>query len=77
MSCARSIRSRARPRRISHRRNSTPPTYYQQMVRRADPARTQRGSTPGGESQQMWEENFRSYGIRKIWRQHPREKARR
>jgi hypothetical protein len=73
MGCARSMRPRARRRRISHRRSSTPPKYYQHVAWRADPARAQRGSMRRREIQQVWEESLQSYGVRNIWRQLARE----
>ena len=54
-----------------------PSTYHAYVVRRADPggapARTRREAVLGEESRRVWEDNFRAYGVRKVWRQLRRE----
>lgn len=54
-----------------------PSTYYSHKARETDPtllpARAQRDAKLSGEIQRVWEENFRVYGVRKIWRQLCRE----
>jgi transposase InsO family protein len=54
-----------------------PSTYYEHKARASDPerlpARTQRDATLKPEITRVWEENFRVYGARKVWRQLNRE----
>jgi putative transposase len=54
-----------------------PSTYYRQKGFRADPgrlcARKKRDRELRIEIWRIWEENFRVYGVRKIWRQLKRE----
>jgi putative transposase len=54
-----------------------PSTYHVHAARRADPAtaplRARRDAVLRGEIRRVWEENFRVYGARKIWRQLGRE----
>lgn len=54
-----------------------PSTYYEHVARRRDPgklpARAKRDAELCGEIQRVWEENFRVYGVRKVWRQLRRE----
>lgn len=54
-----------------------PSTYYEHKVREADPdrrpRRVQRDAELEVEVQRVWEENFRVYGARKVWRQLNRE----
>jgi putative transposase len=54
-----------------------PSTYHAHAARRADPgklpARAQRDVTLKSEIRRVYEENFRVYGVRKIWRQLLRE----
>ena len=54
-----------------------PSTYHAHAGRRADPgklpARAQRDITLTAEIRRVYEENFRVYGIRKVWRQLLRE----
>ena len=54
-----------------------PSTYYEHKSRRADPSRlpprVQRDAQLCGSIQRVWEENFRVYGARKVWRQLRRE----
>jgi transposase InsO family protein len=54
-----------------------PSTYHAHAARRADPgklsARARRDVTLRSEIQRVYEENFRVYGVRKIWRQLLRE----
>jgi putative transposase len=50
-----------------------PSTYYEHLERRRDPAklsaRAKRDAGLCDEIQRVWEENFRVYGVRKVWRQ--------
>jgi putative transposase len=50
-----------------------PSTYHAHAARRADPsklpARAQRDATLKSEIRRVYEENFRIYGVRKVWRQ--------
>jgi transposase InsO family protein len=50
-----------------------PSTYHAHAARRADPskasARTRRDDLLRGHVRRVWEENFRVYGVRKVWRQ--------
>jgi putative transposase len=54
-----------------------PSTYHAHAVRRADPvrlsARAKRDATLKSEVRRVFEENFRVYGVRKVWRQLQRE----
>jgi len=54
-----------------------PSTYHAHAARRADPGksstRTQRDVTLRTEIRRVYEENFRVYGVRKVWRQLLRE----
>jgi putative transposase len=54
-----------------------PSTYYEHAARRADserlPRRAQRDVRLQAEIRRVWEENFRVYGVRKVWRQVRRE----
>jgi len=54
-----------------------PSTYYERAARRTDPARlpprAQRDVRLRAEIRRVWEENFRVYGVRKVWRQLRRE----
>jgi len=54
-----------------------PSTYYEQKAREAKPerlpARTQRDTELEVEVHRVWDENFRVYGARKVWRQLNRE----
>ena len=50
-----------------------PSTYYEHKAREADrsrsPARVRRDGQLGEEIRRVWEENFRVYGVRKVWHQ--------
>ena len=54
-----------------------PSTYYEQKAREANPdrlpARAKRDAELELEVRRVWEENFRVYGARKVWRQLNRE----
>jgi putative transposase len=54
-----------------------PSTYYEQKARAADPGRVPRRAQRDAELctsiQRVWNENFRVYGARKVWRQLRRE----
>ena len=54
-----------------------PSTYHAHAARRADPSkappRVRRDAALRGEIRRVWEENFRVYGVRKVWRQLGRE----
>lgn len=54
-----------------------PSTYYEHLARRADPARlsdrARRDEALRPEIRRVFEENWRVYGVRKIWRQLGRE----
>jgi len=54
-----------------------PSTYYEHKVREADPRRlpprVQRDRELSVEIRRVWDENFRVYGARKVWRQLNRE----
>jgi transposase InsO family protein len=54
-----------------------PSTYHDHIGRRADPkkapARVRRDAVLRGHIRRVWEENFRVYGVRKVWRQLDRE----
>lgn len=42
-------------------------TYYDTKARRPS-ARTQRDSVLGPALRQLWEDNYRVYGVRKLWK---------
>ncbi len=54
-----------------------PSTYYERKAREENPdrlsRRAKRDSTLCREIRRVWEENFRVYGVRKVWRQLKRE----
>lgn len=54
-----------------------PSTYYEHKARQGDPTRIpkrlQRDAELRGSIRRIWEENFRAYGARKVWRQLQRE----
>ena len=54
-----------------------PSTYYESKAREAGrapvPARTRRDTVLRAEIRRVWEENFRVYGVRKVWRALNRE----
>lgn len=54
-----------------------PSVYYEQRARQADPgrlpARARRDAVLRDEIRRVWEENFKVYGARKVWRQLNRE----
>lgn len=54
-----------------------PSTYYDRAAKRRDPARlsarARRDTALRGEVRRVFEENFRVYGVRKVWRQLKRE----
>ena len=54
-----------------------PSTYHAHAARRVDPskvsARARRDAVLRGHIRRVWEENFRVYGVRKVWRQLGRE----
>jgi transposase InsO family protein len=54
-----------------------PSLYYEQKAREADPgrlpARAQRDAALRASIRRVWEENYRVYGARKVWRQLRRE----
>jgi putative transposase len=54
-----------------------PSTYYEHKARQRDPRRIphrlQRDAELRGSILRIWEENFRAYGARKVWRQLQRE----
>jgi putative transposase len=54
-----------------------PSTYYEHRARRSDPSRlsrrAQRDAMLRPKIRRVWEENFRVYGVRKVWRQLNRE----
>jgi putative transposase len=54
-----------------------PSTYHEHTARRADPTRlpprARCDARRRDEIRRVWEENFRVYGVRKIWRQLQRE----
>ena len=54
-----------------------PSTYYEHRRRHVDPShlplRVQRDGELTGSIHRVWEENFRVYGVRKVWRQLHRE----
>ena len=54
-----------------------PSTYYEHKARQSDPTRlpkrVQRDAELRGMIRRVWQENFRAYGARKVWRQLHRE----
>ncbi|MEQ5872851.1 IS3 family transposase [Sagittula sp. NFXS13] len=54
-----------------------PSTYYDHLVIRTDPARlsdrARRDAVVRPEIERVWEENYKVYGVRKVWRQLVRE----
>ena len=54
-----------------------PSTYYERLAKWADPARlsnrARRDAVPRPEIRRVFEENWRVYGVRKVWRQLQRE----
>jgi putative transposase len=54
-----------------------PSTYYEHKSRQVDPSRMptrlQRDAELSGAIRRVWDENFRAYGARKVWRQLHRE----
>ena len=54
-----------------------PSTYHERAARRADPARlpprAKRDAALRERIRRVWEQNFRVYGVRKVWRQLQRE----
>ena len=54
-----------------------PSTYYERKARESDDRRcaprARRDRQLGDEVRRVWEENFRVYGVRKVWRQLRRE----
>ena len=54
-----------------------PSTYHAHVARRTDPARAsaraRRDAVLSAAIRRVWEENFRVYGVRKVWRQLGRE----
>ena len=56
---------------------SAPSAYYEHQAREVDRSRcatrVHRDSQLGEEIRRVWEENFRVYGVRKVWRQLHRE----
>jgi transposase InsO family protein len=54
-----------------------PSTYYEHKARQSDPrripARLQRDAELRGSIRRVWEQNFRAYGARKVWKQLHRE----
>ncbi len=54
-----------------------PSTYYDRLAKRADPARlsdrARRDAVLRPEVERVFEENWRVYGVRKVWRQLDRE----
>ena len=54
-----------------------PSTYYDHLAKRAEPSRrsdrARRDDALRPEIQRVFEENFRVYGVRKVWRQLRRE----
>jgi transposase InsO family protein len=58
----------------------SPSTYYEHRARQLDPGRipprARRDAELSGSIRQVWEENFRAYGARKVWRQLRREDIR-
>jgi len=54
-----------------------PSTFYEHLAKRVDPARlsdrARRDATLRPEVERIWEENYKVYGVRKVWRQLVRE----
>jgi putative transposase len=54
-----------------------PSSYHEHVARRRDrarlPARARRDAFLRSEIRRVWEENFRVYGVRKVWQQLRRE----
>jgi putative transposase len=54
-----------------------PSTYYEEKARQADPgrlpARARQDEVLRDDIRRVWQENFRVYGVRKVWRQLNRE----
>jgi putative transposase len=54
-----------------------PATYYEHLVKRSDPARqsdrTKRDAELRPHIQRVFDDNWRVYGVRKVWRQLRRE----
>ena len=54
-----------------------PSTYYDHLAKRANPARlsdrARRDAALRPEIERVWEENYKVYGVRKVWRQLFRE----
>lgn len=54
-----------------------PSTYFEHKAREADPSRlpprAKRDARLRGHIRRVWQENFRVYGVRKVWRQLKRE----
>jgi hypothetical protein len=54
-----------------------PSTYFEHVARRRNsaklPARAKRDAELQPHIQRVWQENFRVYGVRKVWRQLRRE----
>src|SRR4051812_42383174 len=54
-----------------------PSTYYEHKARQSDPRRiprrAQRDAELRGSIRRVWQENFRVYGARKVWKQLNRE----
>ncbi len=54
-----------------------PSTYYDRLAKRANPPRlsdrARRDATLRPEIERVWEENYKVYGVRKVWRQLLRE----
>ena len=54
-----------------------PSTYYDHLAKRANPARlsdrARRDAALRPEIERVWEENYKVYGVRKVWRQLVRE----
>jgi len=57
-----------------------PSTYYEHKARQSDPTRipkrVQREAELRGSIRRVWQENFRAYGARKVWKQLHREQIR-
>jgi transposase InsO family protein len=54
-----------------------PSTFYDHMAKRANPDllsdRAKRDKTPRPEIDRVWEQNYKVYGVRKVWHQMRRE----
>ena len=74
---ARAIHASAKPYPAELRERSVRMVREQARAHRADPskasARARRDSLLRGHVRRVWEENFRVYGVRKVWRQLGRE----